>query len=717
MADVSTPPAGPLIGRAVGLALALPLVCVVLISALVIGQELRDARSAAPAATPEPSAQAAAAPVAADPTQFIELPAAINVETISASPDGRYLIASSDNYSRRLLLRVEPTSIGFRKTTAQIADVTEIYLGTWLPDSSGFVGHARSPHAPQPGAPAKMKTYDVYVVATDGSKALLGEAQSDLKVSADGKWIGGIDGDGALLAFARDGSGTKMLGRSDGSLSLLGWDGETRLAHIVWSPVNELRRVALDGKVTKMPFASDLRAGGQATWSPDHRAALVTALRANGETPGLLTDRLTTLPAGALQTWVGPHELLWRAPDGRLGTLDALTGATRTLTAKMKSDKVRILGTSAPYTLWIDDDAKRIHITDLTADRDTTLGVNPLPERAQPITAGRFLFTRVRDFTGGKEKEIGILDGAAWFAQIHPTPAPIPIARDQTGVPTGLVRAESRDGGWSVVYPSTWFRRAQPMRGSDFLSYEPDLDFGGNVPPPGEVRVVVQLLPNFDGLDARAFARTTSRAGTVTHESDLTIAGQAAYTNIVQLNMSNPPPWPTDTRSWFVRSPYFDDRILVIQASPAGARTSDLDAIVASLRFAPPVVAPQTPVSRAQATAKYTAGTFPVLRVDGIEAKLVTWKEYELADGGFHSGVNDPEQLIWLVLVTGEIAHPRGGPPRIFAGGSPPPPTTPPTYPWMLSVVDAVSGNGFGMSCCGSDARPKWFDGLTDRAK
>src|SRR5688572_4013260 len=141
MGDVSsTPPAGPLLGRAVGLALALPLVCVVLISALVIGQELRDARSAAPAATPEPSAQAAAAPVAADPTQFIELPAAINVETISASPDGRYLIASSDNYSRRLLLRVEPTSIGFRKTTAQIADVTEIYLGTWLPDSSGFVG-------------------------------------------------------------------------------------------------------------------------------------------------------------------------------------------------------------------------------------------------------------------------------------------------------------------------------------------------------------------------------------------------------------------------------------------------------------------------------------------------------------------------------------------------------------------------------------------------
>ena len=710
----SIPPARPLLARAFGLALALPLVCVVLVSALVVGQQLRDARSGTPEATAEPPAQAAAAPVAADPMQFIELPASVNADNITASPDGRYLIASADNYTRRLLLRVEPTSIGFRKTTAQVADVTEIYLGTWLPDSSGFVGHSRSPLPPQPGAPAKMKTYDVFVVATDGSKALLGAAQSDLKVSADGKWIGGLDGDGALVAFARDGSGTKVLGRSDNSVSLLGWDGDTRLGHIVWSPVMELRRVGLDGMVTKMPFAPDLRAGGQATWSPDHRAALVTAIRANGETPGLLTDRLTTLPAGAFQTWVGPHELLWRAADGRLGTLDALTGATRTLTAKMKSDKVRILGTSAPYTLWIDETAGRLHITDLGADRDTTLGVNPIPERAQPLTGGRFLFTRVRDFTGGKEKEIGILDGAGWFAQIPPTPAPIPVARDQSGVPTGLVRAESRDGGWSVVYPSTWFRRAQPMRGSDFLSYEPELDFSGNLPPAGEVRVVVQLVSNFDELDPRAYASTTPRAGNVTQERDVTIAGQPGYTNTV--NMGSPPPWPAETRNWFVRSPYFKDRMLVIQATPADARTKDVEAIVASLRFAPPVVAQQTPVSRAQVTAKYAAGTFPVLRLDGLEAKLVTWKEYELAAGGFHSGVNDPEQLIWLVLVTGEIAHPRGGPQRLFIGESPPP-TTPPTYPWILYIVDAISGDGFGLSCCGPDARPKWFDRLSDRAK
>jgi hypothetical protein len=711
----STPPArSSLLGRAAGLALALPLVCVVLVGALVVGQQLRDARSGTPDVTTETSAQAAAAPVAMEPTQFIELPAAVNVETIRSSPDGRYIVASSDNYSRSLLLRVVPTSVGYRKATEQVADVTDVSLDVWLPDSTGFVAHSRSLIAPQPGATAKMKTYNVYIVATDGSKALLGEAQGvDLKVSADGKWIGGIDGDGSLVAFARDGSGTRVLGPSASSLSLLGWDADTRLGHIVWTPTNELRRVSLDGKVTKTQFASDLHAGGSATWSPDHRAALITVIRVNGETPGLLTDHLSVLPAGAFETWVGPHELLWRAPDGRLGTLDALTGTTRTLTAKMKSDKVRILGTSAPYTLWIDETAGRIHITDLSADRDTTLGLNPLQDRAQPLTSGRFLFIRVRDFTGGKEKEIGILDGAAWFAQIPPTPAPIPIARDQSGVPAGFVRAESRDGGWTVVYPSTWFRRAQPMRGSDFLSYEPDLDFSGNLPPAGEVRVVVQLMANFDGLDPRAYASTTPRSGQVTQEGDVTIAGQPAFTNKVQLNMAQPLPWPTDTRSWFVRSPYFNDRMLVIQASPADARAGDVAALVASLRFAPPVVAPVTPLSRAQITSKYAAGQFPVLRLDRIEAKLVTWKEYELAAASFHSGVNDPEQLVWLVLVTGEIAPPRGGPMRPTQTV----PTTPPTYPWALYTVDAVTGDGTGFSCCGSDARPKWFDGLTDRAK
>lgn len=295
-------------------------------------------------------------------------------------------------------------------------------------------------------------------------------------------------------------------------------------------------------------------------------------------------------------------------------------------------------------------------------------------------------------------------------------PTPIPILSGLSGAPAGLIRAESRDGGWSVLYPSTWFRREQPMRGFDFLSYEPDLDFsGGNLPPPGEVRVVVQLLPNFDGLDPRAFANTTPNAGQLTHEGDVTIAGQTGYTNTLHLNISNPPPWPTDKRNWFVRSPYFSDRMLLIQASPASARISDVDAIVASLRFAPPVVAPQTPISRAQVVANYATTSSTVLRLDRLEAKLVTWKEYERARGGFRSGMNDPEQLIWLVLITGDIAHPRGGPPS-FARESAPP-TSPPTYPWILRIVDAVSGNSFGTSCCGSDARPTWFDGLTDRAK
>jgi hypothetical protein len=251
------------------------------------------------------------------------------------------------------------------------------------------------------------------------------------------------------------------------------------------------------------------------------------------------------------------------------------------------------------------------------------------------------------------------------------------------------------------------------MRGSDFVSYEPDLDFSGNLPPRGEVRVVIELVPNFNELDPRTYARRdhfTAHAP-ASSEVDLIVAGQPAFAATIHQNQ--PDPWPSDSRYWFVRSPYFRDRMLVIQASPADARVRDVDAIVASLRFAAPVAAPVTPITRAQVTAKYATPGFPVQRVDRVEAKLATWKEYELADGTFHSGTNDPEQLVWLVLVTGEVVHPRGGPPS--AARSAPP--TPPTYPSILFVIDAASGDQFGLSCCGPDARPKWFDGLADRAK
>ena len=315
---------------------------------------------------------------------------------------------------------------------------------------------------------------------------------------------------------------------------------------------------------------------------------------------------------------------------------------------------------------------------------------------------------QLRDARSGAPEPTG--EPSAHAAAAGFADEPIPLL----GVPTGMVRAESLDGGWSVVYPSTWFRRAQPMRGSDFLSYQPDLDFSGNLPPPGEVRVVVQLLPNFDGLDPRAYASTTPRAGQITQERDVPIAGQPGFTNAIRLNMAQQPPWPTDTRNWFVRSPYFNDRMLVIQASPADALASDVAALVASIRFAPPVVAPVTPISRAQVTAKYATPVFPVLRADRIEAKLVTWKEYELAAASFHSGVHDPEQLVWLVLITGEVAFPGHIPAPGPAQTAQPARTT---HPWALFTVDAISGEGMGLSCCGPDARPKWFDGLTDRAK
>lgn len=41
------------------------------------------------------------------------------------------------------------------------------------------------------------------------------------------------------------------------------------------------------------------------------------------------------------------------------------------------------------------------------------------------------------------------------------------------------------------------------------------------------------------------------------------------------------------------------------------------------------------------------------------------------------------------------------------------PPQTP--YAWEVHVVDAITGQAFAYSCCGTDPRPPaWFDTLSD---
>src|SRR5207247_9335539 len=157
----------------------------------------------------------------------------------------------------------------------------------------------------------------------------------------------------------------------------------------------------------------------------------------------------------------------------------------------------------------------------------------------------------------------------------------------------------------------------------------------GNAPPTGETRVVLRMENDYGAADLRTFASTYAAGPMGKNDlgADTNVAGQAAYTTTFV--STQPPPWNAQMRIWFLRSPYFVDRIVTITAT--NARTQDVDAIVQSLRFFKPAPPAAPTVTRADVIAKYSKPSFSATRVDRVEAKLVRWQDYEKAHGGFRS--------------------------------------------------------------------------------
>jgi hypothetical protein len=239
------------------------------------------------------------------------------------------------------------------------------------------------------------------------------------------------------------------------------------------------------------------------------------------------------------------------------------------------------------------------------------------------------------------------------------------------------------------------------------------MDNSGNVPPAGEVRVTVQLMPDRGISDPRDFAKAEYlRAGSVfvsEADVDAPLAGTGtrhAYT----MDVMSYPPGPGDNhhlvRYWFERSPFFSDRMLVITANPADVHATEVALLMKSLAFQAPAVSAQTSITRAEVTGKYTTNGM-YRRIDRVEAKLVKWKDYENGVGTFRSYTNDPDQLVWVVLVSGDIDPPMFGP----AGR----PSQPVSLPYVINILDAASGTHLGLST-GPDKRPAWFDQLNDLA-
>jgi hypothetical protein len=261
-----------------------------------------------------------------------------------------------------------------------------------------------------------------------------------------------------------------------------------------------------------------------------------------------------------------------------------------------------------------------------------------------------------------------------------------------------------------------WYRRAAPMRGADFTSYDTTgMDHSGNFPPAGGALVSVQVMPDHGIADLREFARVeylgAGRTLLAENVAEATLDGRGARrAYVVDVEVDGPGSGSLTGRGtiryWFERSPFFTDRVFVVTARPIDAHATEVALLMKSLAFQPPVVAPQTPISRATVSATYVPNAM-YLRIDAVEAKLVTWKDYEDAAASGRSYTHDPDALVWVVLVTGEIDPPVLGP-----IGRP----SPRTVPYLVNILDGVTGDGMGMST-GSGPRPAWFDALRDHAR
>ena len=318
---------------------------------------------------------------------------------------------------------------------------------------------------------------------------------------------------------------------------------------------------------------------------------------------------------------------------------------------------------------------------------------------------------------GSTQEELNSAAGSAATPTTKPSPSPTP------GRPAGTLapdtsRVSDDDGGWAIDIPHGWFEQPFAQHGREFRSYNPKgLDYGGNAPPPGGILVRLQMEQNPDQLDPAAFVAPQLKPspGSEVRQRDTTaVAGQTAEFLVTW--QSQPSVWQTlePTFTWYVRSPFFADRMVVIHAYPlASPLRPAVERMLTTLQFYRPLPVVLTPlVSREQAIANATAVQKNVgATLTRVEAKLVLYKELERAGDIGHSFATDPDMLVWVVAYEGSgLSCGRGGP---LGPPGMPPATTPPCH-FGFSVGPARPPEMVGIF--GSrPSWPTWFDTLVDR--
>jgi hypothetical protein len=244
------------------------------------------------------------------------------------------------------------------------------------------------------------------------------------------------------------------------------------------------------------------------------------------------------------------------------------------------------------------------------------------------------------------------------------------------------------------------------------MSYDPSGSYfnDGSYPDPGQVFVRLQMMQNPERFTPADFQVFMNRGGgrLIREQHQVTIAGQPADSYAIW--ESEIPPYAyLDTKLyWYARSPFFDDRMVVITASPADSPLrAAAERLVASLRFFQPTAVNLVPtVSRSEIIARVSSR--PGLVLSRIEAKLVLRKDLDATGQLGRDFGSDPDALAWVVAYAGTGIY------GMYFGPGPRPTEA------CLSTVDIYPADDQpGMTASGGcdtrSAWPTWFDRLPNR--
>ena len=275
-----------------------------------------------------------------------------------------------------------------------------------------------------------------------------------------------------------------------------------------------------------------------------------------------------------------------------------------------------------------------------------------------------------------------------------------------------------RAGGWSLELPPGWFERWSNQHGREILSYDPTgSNFNdGSYPEHGQVFMRLQMMPNPERFTPAEFQSFLGRGGSLLREQHpVAIGGQAAESYTIWQSRIPPYAYLETGLQWYVRSPFFDDRMVVITATPSDSPLrAEAERVVASLRFFQPTPVNLVPtISRSEIIARVSPR--PGLTPTRIEAKLVLRKDLDATGGLGRDFYSDPDALAWVVAYAGPGIHGIN-----LGGGFGHAPAQPRGSEMCLSTVDiypadaepAMTAAG---GCDTKVAWPTWFDALTDR--